>query len=250
MNFCITVFGCKSYEDVARKFVDEFTIYNKDLLNKTIFFSDDFIENLRITQKIINENVSWSMRVAKSLETINEEYIYFLLDDYFIQEEMNITHIDMIINYSSEFNLKYCRLINTPADRSFGNMRPIKVMDYAINLQPSLWNRIFLISILKKIDSNPWVTETSLHKYFKCVENKYIGAFGYNFIDYYLNAVIKGRWSRNVSNKITENSNRIMMSRIEWVYYKMVVMASKVLTSKFKKIIKYILKKVGFIFYS
>ncbi len=72
MNYSITVFGCKKYEDIAHVFVKELDFWNKNLLSNSVFFTDAFIENLNINQIVINEDVSWSMRVAKSLKTIDE----------------------------------------------------------------------------------------------------------------------------------------------------------------------------------
>lgn len=250
MNYCITIFGCKKYQDIAHVFVKELEFWNKNLLSNSVFFTDDFIEDLNIKQIEVKEDISWSMRVAKSLEYIEEDYILFLLDDYLIQEKVNINHVEMIINNSKSFGLKYCRLIDTPSEKSFGDMRPIRAINYGINLQPAIWDRKFLISILKKIDSNPWVTETSLHNFFTINENNYQGAFGYNFIDYYLNAVIKGKWSRKVPSNLIACSDRLKMSRFEWLYYRTKVVTENSLEANTKLIVKSILKKIGFNFYS
>lgn len=250
MKYCITIFGCKKYQDVAQVFVKELDFWNKNLLPISVFFTDDFIEDLSIKQIVIKQDISWSVRVAKSLENIDEDYILFLLDDYIIQEKVNINHLEMIVNNAIIFGIKYCRLIDTPSDKSFGDMRPIKVKNYGINLQPAIWDRKFLISILNKINSNPWITETSLHNFFSINENDYEGAFGYNFIEYYLNAVIKGKWSRDVPNNLISCSNRAKMNRYEWLYYRTKVLISNSLDSHSKLIIKNILKKVGFNFYS
>lgn len=250
MNYSITVFGCKKYEDIAHVFVKELDFWNKNLLSNSVFFTDAFIENLNINQIVINEDVSWSMRVAKSLKTIDDDYILLLLDDYIIQENLNMQHIEMIVNNAKNFGMKYCRLIDTPSDSSFGNMRPIKVNNYGINLQPAIWDRRFFISLLENIDSNPWITEISLHKFFEIKSDVYQNAFGYKFIDYYLNAVIKGKWSRKVPKKLIGNSERLKMSKNEWLYYRSKVLISNSLNTYLKSFLKNILKKIGFNFYS
>ena len=250
MNYRITVFGCKKYEDVAHVFVKEMVYWNKNLLSNCIFFTDSYIENLNINQIVFNEDVSWSMRVAKSLKEIDDDYIMFLLDDYIIQEKLYMHHVELIVNNAKNFGIKYCRLIDTPSDSSFGNMRPIKVNNYGINLQPAIWDRKFFISLLENIDSNPWITEISLHNFFEIKSNVYKNAFGYKFIDYYLNAVLKGKWSRKVPNKLIGNSERLKMSKFEWLYYRTIVLMSNSLNTHFKSFLKNILKKIGFNFYS
>jgi hypothetical protein len=43
MNYCVTVFGCKKYEDVAHIFVKETISLNEELISSSVFFSDGFI---------------------------------------------------------------------------------------------------------------------------------------------------------------------------------------------------------------
>jgi hypothetical protein len=250
MNYCITVFGCKKYQDVAHLFVKELDFWNSNLLDSTYFFTDEFIENLEMDQVVINEESSWSMRVAKSLMTIEVDYILFLLDDYIIQEELNMDHIEMLVGNAKIFGMKYCRLLDIPSDSSFGNLRPIKVSNYGINLQPAIWDRRFFINALENINANPWITEISLHKYFDIKSGSYQGAFGYRFIDNYLNAVIKGKWSRRVPRDLIGYSDRLIMSKREWLSYKVKGFLSSSLNDCLKSLLKIILKKMGFNFYS
>lgn len=37
MNYSITVFGCKKYEDIAHVFVKELDFWNKNLLSNSVF---------------------------------------------------------------------------------------------------------------------------------------------------------------------------------------------------------------------
>lgn len=250
MNYCITIFGCKSYEDIAKVFVEEFSVNNKGLLESCIFFSDGWINDLGIRQIAINDKYSWAMRIAKSLEKVESDYVLFLLDDYFIQSRLCTNQLEMICCHAQSYDVKYCRLINIPRDKEFGNMKPIKVGSYGINLQPALWHREFLISLLTKIDSNPWVTETSLHNYFTINSNEYLYTCGYGLIDNYLNAVIKGKWSRKVPKNLMMNSSRIRMNRLEWLLYRGKSIFSELLDPKSKIVLKKALKKIGFKFYS
>lgn len=250
MNYCVTVFGCKKYEDVAHIFVKETISLNEELISSSVFFSDGFIPDLKMNQLVIDNNISWSARVAKSLETVEQDYILFLLDDYFLLKKLDSEKIEMLVNWSSKLDINYCRLVNIPKDNRFGNMMPLPVNPYSINLQPAIWNRKLLISILNHVDSNPWVTETSLPNYFVNEQNFYKSAVGFNLIDGYLNAVIKGKWSRKVPNLLFKDSNRPKMNRFEWFYYRTKSILSDSLSPYLKSILKNILKKIGFNFYS
>jgi hypothetical protein len=129
-------------------------------------------------------------------------------------------------------------------------MKSLPIEPYSINLQPALWDRKFLITILEKINSNPWLTEIRLHSFFKVQNNFYSQTAGFSLINGYLNAVIKGEWSREVSNIMIENSSRKKMSKLNWFYYRLKSNFSNTLNSSQKLIMKQILKKFGFQFYS
>jgi len=250
MSYSVTIFGCKNYDDVALLFVRYVVPLNLSLFSNSIFFSDSFIHNLRISQIVIDENVTWSLRVAKSLKLIDDDYILFLLDDYFLNEKINPIELENLINRCQELSIKYCRLINTPRSNNFGNMKSLSIEPYSINLQPALWDRKFLISILEKINSNPWLTEIQLHTFFKVQNNFYSQTAGFSLINGYLNAVIKGEWSREVSNIMIKNSSRKKMSRLNWFFYRLKSNFSNTLKPSQKLFIKHILKKFGFQFYS
>jgi hypothetical protein len=250
MSYSVTIFGCKNYDDVALLFVRHVVPLNLSLFSNSIFFSDSFIPNLGISQVVIDEKVSWSMRVAKSLKLIDDDYILFLLDDYFLNEKINPLELENLSNRCQELSIKYCRLLNTPKFNNFGNMKSLPIEPYSINLQPALWDRKFLITILEKINSNPWLTEIRLHSFFKVQNNFYSQTAGFSLINGYLNAVIKGEWSREVSNIMIENSSRKKMSKLNWFYYRLKSNFSNTLNSSQKLIMKQILKKFGFQFYS
>lgn len=250
MNFSVAIFGCKKYEDVAYVFVNEFLPINKKLFSNSFFFTDEFIPDLKVDQISISEDLLWSSRIANSLKEINTEFILFLLDDYFLTEELDVDIIELLVDRCKNESIKYCRLINHPYDKNFGDFKPISVKPYSINLQPALWDREFLISILSKINSNPWKTEISLSKYFQSNSNFYINAVGFILIEKYLNGVIKGKWSRDMPIDLIKNSQRPLMTKREWFFYFLKSRLSSVLNPSLKKLTKIILKKFCFKFHS
>jgi hypothetical protein len=250
MIFSVTVFGCKLYQDVAILFEHETKKYNNELLKFATFFSDKRIDGLNITQSDVAEGGSWSHRVAESLEMLDDDYVLFLLDDYFIYEKINFTTLTSIVDWCSKSNVKYCRLINTPYCESFGNLISLPVRPYSVNLQPAIWERDFLISILRSIDSNPWETEVNLHKYFTDINGNYCNAVGFGLISGYLNAVIKGKWARDVPVSIINKSTRLRMSLFEWNYYRFKSKISSALSTSSKQILKMMLRFLGFKFFS
>ena len=94
--------------------------------------------------KVINtgKEVDWFNRNINALNQINEKYIIFMLEDYFISKMINNADFDEIISFMEDNGVYYYQL-------SVGNTKlklPQRVnvtakTNYPISLQPAIWNR-------------------------------------------------------------------------------------------------------------
>lgn len=250
MNCSVVVFGCKNYRDVAESFFRNIPSKNLEIFSNCYFCSDFFLEEIDVNQIVISEDISWSKRVALSLEKVQSDFIFFFLDDYFVEQTLNLSDYKNILNYCEFNNINYCRLINNPKNIDFGSYNNLPVTSYSINLQPAIWNRSFLIKILHKIDSTPWNAEVSLHRYFIKNNDFYDAAIGYSLINNYINGVIKGEWARDIPYYLKGHSNRNMMSVFDWYFYRIKSFFSNTLNDKSKGLLKLILSKFGIRFFS
>ena len=106
----------------------------------------------------------WTMRMRKSLETIEDDYIIFMCDDCFIQSKVNeelleeslkvIQSNDNIanINFELSFDQK-----DTECDFPFLKYRP-KYSSIRLSLLCGLWNKEKLINVLSQ-NCSPWEIE-------------------------------------------------------------------------------------------
>lgn len=135
-------------------------------------------------------------RTIKSLEMINEDYIVFLLEDYFLSKSIQNDDFYKIVKFMENNKIIFYRLSSV-----YGCPKNVKRMEvrsdikYAINLQPAVWNRKEIINILKQINGKtPWDFEYYFAR--KEYKNKYIHWVVNNTRDLlgYKNRVLRGKW--------------------------------------------------------
>ena len=210
-KIAIAVGTCKKYSDVAFLFNKA----NRDFLSsyEVFFLTDEFINELSNEKQIIDSSNSWSKRIARSLTKLNTSHILFFLDDYFFHENV------VIPKFINLENIGYMRLVNIPQTTSIHLDTEI---DYSINFQPALWNRELLINILKHDNFSPWEAEINLNYLYNSYNTSGKEKLFLNIVDSYLNAVIKGEWSRLVLQYQIDisKSDRAVMSHMSWIFFK------------------------------
>ena len=117
----------------------------------------DFFFNKQI---LYSNRYEWSISLIDWLSNIKSEYILLLLDDQIIKR-ISPNKIIKIVNDMNSNDIKYAQIsYGTHIIRRFLNKNIIfksKVVNskYSINLQPSIWEKNFLINLLIKSET-PW----------------------------------------------------------------------------------------------
>ena len=127
---------------------------------------------------LYSETLNWSLSLEKWINQIDSKYILILLDDHIIQK-FSITSLETIIEDISNNKVLYAPLTyGTNILRNIVNIKKFvkgRVLDskYSINLQPAIWEKSFILRLLKGT-SNPWDFEIySSLKYQKKKFNAY-----------------------------------------------------------------------------
>lgn len=204
---------------------------------------------------VINTGVekNWFYRTISSLEKVKEEYIIFLLEDYFFSKKIKNDDIENIIKYMENKNIFFYRLSDSNIKaRSKDIIHVPNGTDYAVSLQPAVWNRRKLIHLLKTIDGkSPWDFEYYLNDNLKTDHKYYEGiVFDTRDILGYKNGVLRGKWipeTLQFYKRIGININtgeRLILSKVKWYKYKLALITRKFCSRPVRKIIKSILKKL------
>jgi hypothetical protein len=148
-----------------------------------------------------NNKLSWSKRLLDVLKQIDDDYIYFFMEDYFVSSEIKAPYLDSLNNFLNTLKPNYVRLINVPfkfsADLNLKFLPFNRPHPYSINLQVSVWNKNFLVELIKNNDYSPWQIEELLnYKYSKNSDLANSKLYYTNLsIIKNINGVIKGKWT-------------------------------------------------------
>ncbi len=157
-----------------------------------------------------SSNIPWGKRLKDTLKLIDTEYILFMLDDFFIVDDVNTEMIEKCFNYMNENkNISVFYFHHTP---NTGNIKSDKYENfellpkngnYRFNCQAAIWRKDRLIDFIKE-DESPWDWEI----FGSIRSRKYNDEFytiGYNVtepINYnmYANgtAICRGKWVESI----------------------------------------------------
>lgn len=162
------------------------------------------------------DETSWSERVNKALESISENYLIVLLEDYLIDVPVDNSLIDKSIDYMKDNNVDYFRIVPIPVIKgkadSF-NIIPISKQSlYGVNLQAAIWNKKYLKEIVSKGSFSAWEFEarqklTSSNRIEgKCVASKV------NIINYE-NGIIQGKWYQKSISVLKQKGINISLGK-------------------------------------
>lgn len=217
----------------------------------------------RVTIIKTGEERSWFPMTIKGLESINEDYVLFLLEDYAISKAISNDEILKIVEKMKELNIYYYRLT---CSEKFPKLKDfIEVPEstpYPISLQPAIWRRESMISILKKLDHDGAKTPWDFEKYFiqmysKACQNKTIKGIRYDSRDIlgYKNLIVQGRWDPRVVKFFKKKGIELDIGQRPYMTRKEVIMDGlkcnkivRTLSYKQQARLKKVLKKMGFKF--
>lgn len=122
--------------------------------------------------KVINagKDAEWSRKVQIALKTIKEKYIVLLLEDFFTTREVNSSKLNKLVRFLYHHNIDYCKLLSQSkiVGDSFKGKRFLHIIpkdsSYGISLQPSIWERNFLLELVGSENYNAWIFEFNQNK--------------------------------------------------------------------------------------
>lgn len=168
MNELTLLIGtCDSYSILWDNFVTLTNKYWKYECDK-IFVTEKKDTNYENYSYIQAGNLAWSDRMIYALNSINTEYVFFVLEDYYFTELLSKEEIDLHINFMKsvnankvmlEYNCPHLTLINYDLDlsgRKICKLAPNS--NYLTSLQPSIWKTSHLKSCMKN-NWSPWEFE-------------------------------------------------------------------------------------------
>ncbi len=251
------------YKDVWPAFFNIFNRYWLDCKYKKYLSCNkcDFhYKDLKILKT--GKEIDWYTRTIKSLEMIEEDYVLFLLEDYFFSKTIKNEEIDQIVEYMTENNVFYYQLssVDLKGNSYIVNIDNIDKIDYPISLQIAIWNKKFFLNELHNMYKIGAKTPWDFEKYYiqlkqenpnylinimKNVRYDNRDLFGYK------NGILQGQWIPKTVKFYEkkginiDTSKRKKMSLRRSFMYDIKVFLSKHMSKEIKQKSKKYLKYLG-----
>lgn len=252
---------CNKFSDL---WVIQCSLLNRnwpDRACRTILLSDELTEFSFPRIEVISAGRGKDIvqRLKYVIDSIDTEYVFLTLDDYFLVRKAEGTEIRRLIKCMEKYDLDYIRLFKYPVSRCtkrIPNESYLRLLTYDkrydVNLYPGLWKTSFLKETLKNDNLDAWSYEVSLTKTAKNIGAK---SAWYQKNPYpILDAVRKGKFLHKAKRFIRYYGryvgNRETISYFEEARLFVMRMINTYLSDNVRLLLKEKLKKKGMRFYS
>jgi hypothetical protein len=215
---CLTIFVNTSdnFEDCWIPFFKLFETYWKDCPYPIVLNTEtkDFsYPNLDITCTKVSageqERQSWSVCLARALDSIKTPYILYLQEDYFLESPPRVDELGRMIEIMKERNPAVIYLTRGVIGPWIGSDQDIvwsvvKNAKWRLSLQAGIWNKEILRSLIRAHETpwqlesyGSWRTKKIKHEFLCVNRKKYIGN-GQEIFPYEPTGIVAGKWVRQI----------------------------------------------------
>jgi hypothetical protein len=196
MNLTTVVGTCDSYLDLIPGFSILYERYFEPNI-ETLIVSET--ENLDIPKyKFITPGKKqWGERIINALSETKTEYVFFVLDDYYLSQLLTNEYIEYLLKFMDNRKVNKIMLSPVPDFAKYEYLESVNTMHkmspnspWLTSVQPAIWRKSELLKLLKP-EYTPWNFEVEGSKLAKNnVENYFVAKLD-NPI--YFNMVRKGK---------------------------------------------------------
>ena len=177
MNNLSTLIGsCDKYTPLLKTFQICFDRY-WSLNTRNIIVTETIdVPNYTDTNfEVVKAIGRWGSRMLKALDKIDTDYVYFILDDYFLQYKHPDGTIERYIELMERHNIDRLQISPSFHQRYTQTVKDglTKISDdstYLISLQPSIWKKDFIYKTLVP-SYDPWQYELKASEILKNSDN-------------------------------------------------------------------------------
>jgi hypothetical protein len=175
MNITVLIGSCDKYSYLWDNFDFLFKKYC-ELNTKKILVSETLTFNNTEYTTTCFGNIPWGERILKSLELVETEYVFFILDDYYFTESLSKdflqNHIDILEKKGAVkimMDIDYGYPIYTLKHLEDNLYQFGENSQYLNSVQPAIWKTEYLKKVLKP-NYSPWDFELIGNEYTKTLK--------------------------------------------------------------------------------
>lgn len=161
----LLVSSCDKYEDAWHPFFELLHIYGNNFSYPIVLNTETKqYTNTHFDIRVINSstNMTWSKRMANVVSQIDTDFIFLVLDDYFLKAEFDHTRFEKVLNYMREHK-DVCMVDIAPRwaeslEDVQNNIKTNDIIDdfyvrnreqWNITVVPSIWRKENLLNLLR-----------------------------------------------------------------------------------------------------
>ncbi len=226
-DFSILVNTTDSFEDCWVPFFSLFKKFWPDYSGK-IYLNTEYkiftFPGLDIISVQNSEKV-WSSCVKKALDLINERYVLYLQEDYFLKSTVQSEHLAQYFDFMVKHSIDCLHLTD---QHSKGPFHKRNIQDFVeidqkaddrISCQAAIWKKDVLYSYLRKGESG-WHFETYgtmrshfIKHRFYAIDHSIVHLNQFEIIPYIFTGIVKGQWWHEVKPLFSANNIIIDFSK-------------------------------------
>ena len=218
-NLTFLVVSYDGYSDMWDVFFECKEKFWKDCPYEFIL-ANNTINYRREGVRVVNcgKNAQWSTRTRLGLEAINTPYVCFLLEDFFLSENIDNTLIEEAINLMKSDDIKYYKLlslskIKTSRYKNYSGLRVIPSdLKYGVSLLAAIWERKHFLEIIGPDDYNPWRFEIERNEETNNREGVIAGVYDERNILNICHMVVQGKYLPSAVRTMTKKNIKIPIS--------------------------------------
>lgn len=218
-NCTLLVGSCDGYSDLWDPFFELLNRYWPDLPYDVVLSTETLkYNNDKIKVNVIhpsNPKCSWTERISETLKKITTDYVVFILDDFFLFDNVNTAKVQECLKWLKEdskiVNFTFWPTATDGLDCKYNGFeeRP-KVAKYKVAAILAIWNKKAMLKYLDGLDENAWKWEVDATKRSNTIytdDKFYIMQdikpyiFPYDFTKY---GLFSGKWFKDTKHLLKE----------------------------------------------
>lgn len=256
----LTIHTCEKFSDIWEVSLGLINKNWSDRNMRTMLVTDSKTDRQFKGIEVVSagEGLDMPARTRKILSDIKTKYVFFTLDDYFLVDKINTEKISTLLDLMDKHNIDYLSFKNhhktdklIDAEEDVYRLDLNSGEDYIVNLYPGIWRTSFLAKTLEQT-KNIWDYEVSLTSYAIAENATCCVSKGNQFP--IMDGIRKGKFLHKSYRYLKENNlysgNRAVISYKTEVKLYIMDQAKILLPKKMSIIVKKILKRFGFKFFS
>lgn len=202
------VSSCDAYEDLWAPYFTFLFRYWPDcpypiyLIANHLRYPDSRVQTI-----LLGEDEGWATNTRRALEQLDQDYIIYTQEDYFLKKAVDNGRIRELLAYAQKREAGYLRLYPCPGPDTVCPDNPNvgeinKGTEYRTSLQAAIWNREVMLSLLRdgeggwQMEVDGSVRSNALDVPFLSVRGESATDVGDPPLSYFCTAVFRGRWMR------------------------------------------------------